>query len=169
MTGRTFGVLLAFALLPAAVCAQQPRIQRETLVGAWQDAPDVGSGYGELYVLRPGGRLEHRISSGDCTSREQASYGTWSFERGTLVVRITRRRVLVGGQLVANVPDEETGCTGRRRLDGATPENRGVVPPRILRIELAGLRYVRDRNGAPTLVFGARRFYRIGGPDDVQG
>ncbi len=87
------------------------RNHREFWFGLWHASPDVGAGYNDLIALYSDGRFIIRGDQNECGDGLSAARGTWTLERGVLVLESTWRDRLVGSTCNETELESEGGTT----------------------------------------------------------
>jgi hypothetical protein len=75
-------------------------IQRDSLVGVWQDNNVVGSGWSNTYLFFNNGTYKFFYSQMDCAKRIVSHAGKWSIAGEVLSMEREEQRVIVGGQMI---------------------------------------------------------------------
>ena len=78
----------------------------DSLVGVWQDAEVVGSGWSNTFLFYNDGTFKFFYSQMDMRKRETGYSGTWYVEGDGLILDVTQRQFLDDGRLV---PDQTGG------------------------------------------------------------
>lgn len=77
------------------------------IVGIWQDAPSIGSGWSENYQIFEDGRIRFNHNQMDCGDSLITESGTYTFKNGALKIKIDSLTFISGGTL-----QKSTGSCG---------------------------------------------------------
>jgi hypothetical protein len=110
---------------------------KKEMIGIWQDSNYVAAGWSDAYQFYQGGKFIFNYSQMDCTKREVSYTGNWDVIDGILVLRVSNKKVIEGGQIV-----EDVICGSA--IEGGKITNITISPPENQRLDLSGLR--RDDN-----------------------
>jgi hypothetical protein len=98
------GLLLMFS------CAGN---NRQQFVGLWQDSPEMASSWTDTYQFFDNGKFVFYYSQMICDKREVNFFGTWEMSGSNLVLNVTGKKVVEGGELVPSV-----NCASEYEIEG---------------------------------------------------
>jgi hypothetical protein len=89
--------IILILLFPVLVYSQSP----DSLVGVWQDAENVGSGYSNSFLFFKDGTYAFFANQMDCSKRVKAYYGTWkvSGEEDAILLTTQSKIIVEGGKM----------------------------------------------------------------------
>ena len=147
-----------FAALLLLACALTAAGHANTpLVGVWQDAPAMGSGWSNAYQFFSNGTFVFHGSQFDGEKREVSRAGTWRVRENKLYLSVTRRTVIEGGRrkkALGSAGTEYEIVGGIRRVKKVAPPQRSVLPLSAIGKDPANKRLV--------VRFGKARYWKFG-------
>ncbi|MGB3341172.1 MAG: YARHG domain-containing protein [bacterium] len=102
-------------------------IDDDQLIGIWHVSPIVAAGYGELIYFYPDHAFKITANQMDWGNRLSSISGTWSIETNALVLEITEKCILTGGEIVEGY----ASCASEFAIEGGTSEIITVSPDEI--------------------------------------
>jgi len=99
-------------------------IDDDQLIGIWHVSPIVAAGYGELIYFYPDHTFKITANQMDWGSRLSSISGTWSIEVNALVLEVTEKCILTGGEIVEGY----ASCASDFAIEGGTSEIVTVSP-----------------------------------------
>ncbi len=116
----------------------------KSLIGVWQDTNIMAAGWSDAFQFFPDGRFVFNHSQMDCTKREIRYAGNWKVNKGILILLVTEREKVEGGNIVDDVICGST-------IEGGHDVQLTVNPPDTYHYALNDLRLDRsvDRFGQP--------------------
>ncbi len=149
------------ALVSAQDAKRKPGRLEQALVGLWEEIPDTASGWADVYLFYPGGRVAYRFNQMDCAKRLLARVGDYRVRGSSLVIRWFAELVAVGGTM-----EEAAGsCGSDAALEGAEPKLERVREQEV-RLEVSALAPGEDLDGdgqpegRPSRRFGGKTFWK---------
>src|SRR5690348_16096241 len=90
--------LIILLLFPLLAYSQAP----DSLVGVWQDAENVGSGYSNSYLFFKDGTYAFFASQMDCSKRLMAYHGKWKVSdvEDAIILTNEDKVILEGGKMM---------------------------------------------------------------------
>jgi len=117
ITWREFSLQLRQDLVSGKVKEGGLTKAEKKLIGIWNDAPVLASGWGNAWQFFPNGTVLYRYNTMDCDERNILKLGSWKLEGATLSVSLNTLGYLRGGELI-----EATGsCASDYELIHALP------------------------------------------------
>ncbi|MGE3800253.1 MAG: hypothetical protein AB7H80_04470 [Candidatus Kapaibacterium sp.] len=131
----------------------------DLLVGLWQDAPAMGSGWSSTYQFFKDGTFVLNESQMDCAKRLVWSKGTWKrIGEDELELMITEWQKLEGGRMIRS----DGSCGSDSMLVGATEKNIPLEAPKPITLQLGSIIFAGDDHPDRTTVeIGNVKFYRF--------
>ncbi len=99
-------------------------IDDDQLIGIWHVSPIVAAGYGELIYFYPDHTFKITANQMDWGNRLSSISGTWSIEVNALVLEVTEKCILTGGEIVEGY----ASCASDFAIEGGTSEIVTVSP-----------------------------------------
>lgn len=99
-------------------------IDDDQLIGIWHISPMVAAGYGELIYFYPDHTFKITCNQMDWGNRLSSISGTWSIEVNALVLEVTEKCILTGGEIVEGY----ASCASDFAIEGGTSEIVTVSP-----------------------------------------
>lgn len=128
------------------------------LVGVWQNAPNIASGWSETYQFFSDSTFVFNSSQMECDNRLLSYSGTWTFSPPyTLTLSINSHTIIVGGELV-----EATGSCGSEFeiIDGII-KTESLQKTEIKSIKLSDFYIDTDNLDLQTLMFDKVRYWKM--------
>ncbi len=118
-------------------------IDYDQLIGIWHISPMVAAGYGKLIYFYPDHTFKITGNQMDWGNRLSSISGTWSIEVNALVLEVSEKCVLNGGEIVEGY----ASCASDFAIEGGTSEIITVSPSET-RIYPIGEIVIDDMGGA---------------------
>ena len=99
-------------------------IEDEDLIGVWHVSPIVAAGYGELIFFYPDYTFKITANQMDWGNRLSRTSGTWSTNMNSLILEVTEKRILTGGEIVEGY----ASCASEFAIEGGTSEIVTISP-----------------------------------------
>jgi len=99
-------------------------IDDDQIVGIWHVSPMVAAGYGELFYFYPDHTFKITANQMDWGNRLSSISGGWSIEANTLILEVTEKCILTGGEIVEGY----ASCASDFAIEGGISENITVSP-----------------------------------------
>ena len=113
---------------------KQPEV---TLVGIWQDSPEIASGWSDSYQFFADGHFVFHYNQMDCSDRKRAYSGLWILKGNSLNLLVAEREDLVGG----HVEQARGSCGTDLELVGAQLKTVQVKPQESLTLKISRIQY----------------------------
>lgn len=160
-----FSWLTCMAAVAAMVVACQPKkgqaFDRAAWIGIWQDANHMASGWSDVYRLFGDGRFRFHTSQMNCAERMRSYAGTWAVAKDELVLTITERVTIEGGELVESVI-----CASELEIEGGEEKTIALATPEIQRISV-GTMEVDEGTQRSRMAMDGKKFWRMN--EDPEG
>jgi hypothetical protein len=136
MTSASLASVGTFLLWALSVSAAQTKQSQITLVGIWQDSPEIASGWSDTYQLFADGNFVFHHNQMDCKKREVSYAGQWKVQGNSLKLSVTQRTLLVGGHF-----EQARGSCGTEiELKGAQQKTYEVKPSQLITLTISEVR-----------------------------
>lgn len=99
----------------------------EQLIGIWHVSPIIAAGYGELLYFYPDQTFKITANQMDWGNRLSGLSGDWFIEANSLVLEVTEKSILTGGEIVEGY----ASCASEFAIEGGTTETVTVSPPEV--------------------------------------
>lgn len=109
---------------PAHKKSQAIALADDQLVGIWHVSPMVAAGYGELIYFYPDHAFKITANQMDWGNRLSSIAGSWSIKANALVLEVTEKCILAGGEIVEGY----ASCASEFAIEGGTTEVLTVSP-----------------------------------------
>ena len=127
----------------------------EMLIGIWQEAPVISSGWAEAYQFFEDGRFQLNHNQVECDKRELTVSGSWKLKGKTLILLIKEKSIITGGKLVPAAGS----CGGDFEIEGGKTVKRKLKNPVKKVIRLGSLKFDQEFKH-PVIEFNKRRFWK---------
>lgn len=94
-----FSILFAATFI-AAKERKEYKLNDHDLVGIWQDAPVIASGWGDNFQIFSDHKMIVNFNQMECDRRERKLVGTWEIKDNKLVAKYHQQTILKGGRVV---------------------------------------------------------------------
>lgn len=129
-------------------------VNKDFLVGIWQDMPSLGSGWSDRYQFYTSGKYAHISSQMNCQSRNLGEIGNWELEGKTLTLKLKKKITLVGGKLV----DSTGSCSSKQMIEDGKEEVQDISDSQVVVIEL---REKTEEEVYPSLKFNNKTYWHF--------
>jgi hypothetical protein len=137
----------------------EAQLSNADIVGVWQAAKFLASGWDDTFLFYSDGTFLFEYSQMDSVKREINYSGSWILELGTLVLTVTNKTVISGGEIV-----ETDLAYTRYVIEGGEILNLTVVPPDILKLPLGPKETDDDPSiRYKTMTFGGKQYWQFHG------
>ena len=143
--------------------AQPLDIADDDLVGIWHISPMVAAGYGELIFFFPDHKFKITANQMDWGNRLSSVSGTWSIKMNKLILEVTEKNILKGGEIV----EPYASCASEFAIEGGTAEIM-ILSPSETRIYPISEIFDDDLGGAlgedvsmPRITIGTTNFWQF--------
>ena len=135
-----------------------------SLIGIWQDAPVIGSGWSNVYRFYDSGKFIFNPNQMECDKRELERTGMWRIDGNSLILEIRTRTVLKGGKRV-----EATGsCGSDGEIEGGREFVEKLKKPKIIKMKIGNLYFDREFKHSVIMLNGKRYWKHRDDPDDYR-
>jgi hypothetical protein len=141
MNIRGIHALCAIALTGLAASALASDVS-SSLVGVWQDSPDLAAGWSDTYVFFPNGRYTFHLNTMNCEKRLLSVSGRWSIRSHDIHLVADLKVEWEGGHL-----EPSSGDCASEFVD-ARVRTRRIDPPQISTVRLGPVAVVIVPNHA---------------------
>lgn len=120
--------IILILLFPIFTYSQSP----DSLVGVWQDAENVGSGYSNSFLFFKDGNYAFFTSQMDCSKRLKAFYGTWkiSGDEDAILLTTESKVIVEGGRMEKS--DGSGSCGSDSVLIGGEEKTVKLQPVEVM-------------------------------------
>lgn len=151
--------LAVLAVIGTSALGVDARVASSELVGVWQAAPVMASGWTDTYLFYEDGRFAFHRNQMDCENRDLGYFGTWSLsgpDHDTLSAHVERTEKLVGGILVRSY----ASCASEYMIEDGEVVMDTLEKPKTIVLVLSPPHY-DDYYEKPAMRFGSRVFWRF--------
>lgn len=133
------------------------------IVGLWQAAPYVASGWDDCYQFFEDGQFTFNYNQMICDKRTISFSGTWMLEDDFLKLSITQKIIIEGGELVP-----ATGsCGSEYEIEGGEIKTILIEEHEILEIQITDYGIDTENMEMETMKFDGIKFWRMGSDPDI--
>ena len=137
---------------------------KNKLIGIWQDAPVIASGWGDVYRFFESGKFIFNANQMECDKRLLEYSGLWKITENVLTLEIKSRTVLKGGKEI-----EATGsCGSDVEIEGGKKVKETLKQSKVIKLKLSRIKFDEEFKHSVIRLNGIRYWKHRDDPEDYQ-
>lgn len=129
----------------------------DELIGIWHAGASIGAGYSDLFYFYPNNEFKLAYAQGDEAKRVLDISGNWAISEEQLILSITQKTVVEGGELV----DASPSATSKYRIENGIIVKRVLDTPEIERYTLGEIQQATDSPYEKKIVIDTAPYWKV--------
>ena len=147
--------ILLFILIIVSLSFADDKVN---LIGIWQDAPEIASGWSDTYQIFPDGTFKFNYNQMKCDKQVISFMGNWKTDdSGTLILSIDQKVIVEGGTLVPSTGS----CASEYEIEGGTIKTIWPDSIEIKEFKLSQYHIDTENNDLETIRIGDKQFWKM--------